>query len=41
MRGRLTGSGGLVGASQPLGTAQERFEQCEQELRNHTKVLMA
>lgn len=32
---------GLVGASQPLGTAQERFEQCEQELRNHTKVLMA
>lgn len=32
---------GLVGASQPLGTAQERFERCKKELRNHTKVLMA
>lgn len=32
---------GLIGASQPLGTAQERFERCEEELRNHTKVLMA
>lgn len=32
---------GLVGASQPLGTAQERFEHCEEEVRNHTKVLMA
>lgn len=31
----------LAGASQPLGTAQERFERCEEEVRNHTKVLMA
>lgn len=30
---------GLLGVSQPLGTAQERFECCE-ELRRHTKVLM-
>lgn len=32
---------GLVGMSQPLGTARERFECCEGELRNHTRVLMA
>lgn len=30
---------GLLGVSQPLGTAQERFECCK-ELRKHTKVLM-
>lgn len=32
---------GLVGVSQPLGAAWERFERCKEELRNHTKVLMA
>lgn len=32
---------GLVGVSQPLGTARERFERSKEELRNHTKVLMA
>lgn len=32
---------GLVGVSQPLGTAQESFECCQEELRNYTKVLMA
>lgn len=31
---------GLIGVSQLLGTAQERFECCEEERRNHTKVLM-
>lgn len=32
---------GLVGVCQPLGTAQESFERCQEELGNHTKVLMA
>lgn len=32
---------GLVGVSQLLGTARERFERSKEELRNHTKVLMA